>query len=81
MQTIYYYEYIVKILDCCDSKEEIHPGILCADSFSNAVKELESYYGDEMLEIQMLKVITDGIFDFQDVMESTDFDFIISKKV
>ena len=36
---------------------------------------------DEIMEVQMLKAITDGVFEFQYVMEDTDFDFVISKKV
>ena len=45
------------------------------------MKEIEDYYGDEIMEVQMLKAITDGVFEFQYVMEDTDFDFVISKKV
>jgi len=29
------------------------------------MKEIEDYYGDEILEVQMLKAITDGVFEFQ----------------
>ena len=45
------------------------------------MKEIEDYYGDEIMEVQKLKAITDGAFEFQNVMENTDFDFVISKKV
>ena len=45
------------------------------------MKEIEDYYGDEIMEVQMLKAITDGVFEFQYVMEDPDFDFVISKKV
>lgn len=81
MDTLWYYEYIIKIWNNCDSREEIRSGILCADSLTEAAKELEDYYSDEIMEVQMLKAITDGVFEFQYVMEDTDFDFVISRKV
>lgn len=71
----------MKIWDEIDSKEEIRSGVVAADTITEAMKEIEDYYGDEIMEVQMLKAITDGVFEFQYVMEDTDFDFVISKKV
>ena len=78
---IWYWEYQLKIWDEIDSKEEIRSGVVAADTITEAMKEIEDYYGDEIMEVQMLKAITDGVFEFQYVMEDTDFDFVISKKV
>ena len=78
---IWYWEYQLKIWDEIDSKEEILSGVVAADTITEAMKEIEDYYGDEIMEVQMLKAITDGVFEFQYVMEDTDFDFVISKKV
>lgn len=78
---VWYWEYQLKILDEIDNKEEIRSGVVAADTFTEAMKEIEDYYGNEIMEVQMLKAIVDGAFEFQNVMENTDFDFVISKKV
>lgn len=78
---VWYWEYQLKIWDETDDKEEIRSGVVAADTITEAMKEIEDYYGDEIMEVQMLKAITDGVFEFQCVMEDTDFDFVISKKV
>ena len=78
---VWYWEYQLKIWDEIDSKEEIRSGVVAADTITEAMKEIEDYYGDEIMEVQKLKAITDGAFEFQNVMENTDFDFVISKKV
>lgn len=78
---VWYWEYQLKIWDDVDDKEEIRSGVVAADTITEAMKEIEDYYGDEIMEVQMLKAITDGVFEFQEVMEDHDFDFVISKKV
>lgn len=81
MNEVWYWEYQLKIWDETDDKEKIRSGVVAADTITEAMKEIEDYYGDEIMEVQMLKAITDGVFEFQCVMEDTDFDFVISKKV
>ena len=81
MANVWYWEYQLKIWDEIDSKEEIRSGVVAADTITEAMKEIEDYYGDEIMEVQMLKAITDGVLEFQYVMEDPDFDFVISKKV
>ena len=78
---VWYWEYQLKIWNEIDSKEEIRSGVVAADTITEAMKEIEDYYGDEIMEVQMLKAITDGVLEFQYVMEDPDFDFVISKKV
>lgn len=78
---VWYWEYQLKIWDDIDEKEEMRSGIVAADTITEAMKEIGDYYGDEIMEVQMLKAITDGVFEFQYVMEDLDFDFVISKKV
>lgn len=81
MKDFWYYEYIIKIWDDDKDREISRAGILYADSFVSAMQELDNYYGDEIMEIQMLKAITDGVFDFQYVAEDSDFDFTINRKM
>ena len=78
---VWYWEYQLKIWDEIDEKEEMRSGVVAADTITEAMKEIEDYYGDEIMEVQMLKAITDGVFEFQYVMGDPDFDFVISKKV
>lgn len=78
---VWYWEYQLKIWDEIDEKEEKRSGVVAADTITEAMKEIEDYYGDEIMEVQMLKAITDGVFEFQYAMEDPDFDFVISKKV
>lgn len=78
---VWYWEYQLKIWDEIDEKEEMRSGVVAADTITEAMKEIEDYYGDEIMEVQMLKAITDGVLEFQYVMEDPDFDFVISKKV
>lgn len=78
---VWYWEYQLKIWNEVDSKEETRSGVVAADTIVEAMQEIEGYYGDEIMEVQMLKSITDGVFEFQYVMEDTDFDFAISRKM
>ena len=78
---VWYWEYQLKIWDEIDNTEEIRSGVVAASTITEAMEEIEDYYRDEIMEVQMLKAITDGVFEFQYVMEDTDFDFVISKKV
>ena len=78
---VWYWEYQLKIWNEIDEKEEMRSGVVAANTITEAMKEIEDYYGDEIMEVQMLKAITDGVFEFQYVMEDPDFDFVISKKV
>ena len=78
---VWYWEYQLKVWNDIDSKEEIRSGVVAANTITEAMKEIEDYYRDEIMEVQMLKAITDGVFEFQCVMEDTNFDFVISKKV
>lgn len=76
---IWYYEYIVKVLDI-DDKEEVLAGVVPAESMSGAVADIESFYGNDLMEIHMVKPIVEGpVFDFQLAMDEPSFDFTINK--
>lgn len=81
MDCVWYWEYQLKVWDEIDSKEEIRSGVVAADTITEAMKEIDAYYGEDIMEVQMLKAITDGVFEFQYVMEDTDFDYVISRKM
>lgn len=82
MDDIWYYEYTVKIWEQIDSKEIICSGLVPASSFTNAIELLETkWYGDDILEIQMLKPVYEGVvFEFQHAAEDKTLDFVINKK-
>ena len=75
--TVWYWEYQIKAWNSADSQEEILSGIIAAETFTDATFELEEYYGDDIIEIQMLKAIMDGVFEFQLASEDADFNYTI----
>lgn len=77
---MWYWEYQLKIWDEIDKIEDICSGVVAAGTITEAMERIDSYYGDTIIEVQMLKAITDGVFEFQYVMESTNFDFVIDRK-
>ena len=79
---VWYWEYTAKIWNTADSQEEIRSGIVSACNMTQATKILENdYYGEELMEIHMLKPIIDVVFEFDYVnSDCDDFDFIITKK-
>lgn len=78
---MWYWEYQLKIWDEIDAKEEIRCGVVTGKEIIDAMKELYDYYGDEIMEVQMLKAIIDGVFDFQYAMEEENFDYVITRKM
>lgn len=77
---MWYWEYQLKIWDEIDKIEDICSGVVAAGTITEAMERIDSYYGDTIMEVQMLKAITDGVFEFQYVMENTNFDFVIDRK-
>lgn len=78
---MWYWEYIIKIWDSIDRREEERSGVVTAENMTEAMEVIESYYGDEIMNVITLKAITDVVFDFNTVNEDdSDFDFVISKK-
>ena len=78
---IWYWEYTLKVWNSADSQEELRSGIVSAETMTEAIKILtEDYYGDETMEVHMLKPITDTVFEFDMVNDMKDFDFTITRK-
>ena len=79
----WYYEYIIKVWNDIDDKEEVRSGVVPAENAVKALDELQSYYGDCIEDVMTLKPILDGkVFDFQFVTNefNTSFDFDINPK-
>ena len=79
-KTIWYWEYIVKVWDMDKEKEDSCAGVVAAYTMTEAMKLIEDYYDNELLEVHMLKAITDIVMDFDLVNADTDFDFRINRK-
>ena len=75
---MWYWEYKVKILDA--DGEDTLAGIVTGNTLTEAMQQIEDYYG-EIIEVQMLKAITDGVFEFRAVMDDDEFDYVISEKL
>ena len=79
-KSIWYWEYIVKVLDIDEDNPVFRAGIVAAATMTEAMKSIEEYYMEDILEINMLKAITDIVMDFDLVNSDADFDFTINKK-
>lgn len=82
MGEVWYYQYEVVLWDSDKCKEEIVTGIVPGTSFSDVVQKLESFYGNEILNITTLKLVYEGeVFEFEYANEdATDFDYVITEK-
>ena len=79
-KSIWYWEYIIKVYDMDEEKEDSRAGIVAAGTMTEAMEAIEDYYGDEILEVHMLKAITDIVMDFDLVNCDCGFDFTINRK-
>ena len=82
MEEVWYYQYEAVLLDSDKCKEENVTGIVPGTSFSDVVQKLESFYGNEILNITTLKAVYEGeVFEFEYANEdATDFDYVITEK-
>ena len=76
-ETIWYWEYILKVSD--EDKEVLRSGIVAATSFTEAMGRIEDFYGDDIIAVENLKVITDIVFDFDLENRDPSFDFVITE--
>ena len=79
-ETIWYWEYILKVSDEDEEKEVLRSGIVAATSFTEAMSRIEEFYGDDIIAVENLKVITDIVFDFDLANSDSDVDFAITEK-
>ena len=79
-ETIWYWEYILKVSDEDEDKEVLRSGIVAATSFTEAMSRIEEFYGDDIIEVENLKAITDIVFDFDLANSDSSFDFTITEK-
>ena len=79
-ETIWYWEYILKVSDEDEDKEVLRSGIVAATSFTEAMGRIEDFYGDDIIEVEKLKIITDIVFDFDLAKSDSSFDFAITEK-
>ena len=82
MEEVWYYQYKVVLWDSVKCKEEIVTCIVPGTSFSDVVRKLENFYGNDILNITTLKAVFEGeVFEFECINESvTEFDYEITKK-
>ena len=82
MGEVWYYQYEAVLWDSDKCKEENVTGIVPGTSFSDVVQKLESFYGNEILNITTLKAVYEGeVFEFEYANEdATDFDYAITEK-
>lgn len=58
----WYYEYDVTVVE--DDEEVVRRGIVCNESFAAVAKDLDDFYGEELVRINKIACITDGVYQF-----------------
>ena len=67
-----YWEYVIKYQDPSDSIEEERSGVVTGDSISEAIKEIEEYYGkDDIIDIISFRYLAEFLIDFKDLDEKS----------
>ena len=79
MGELWFWQYEIVYWDS-DAKERVTniSGLVTGIDIVDAVKNLYSYYGEEIMDIKCLKPITDCVFEFSKDLD--DFDYEITKK-
>lgn len=77
---VWYWQYEVKIWDDIDREETVRCGVVTGEKITDAMQTLYNYYGEDIINVYTLKALTDTVFEFKDVMENADFDYVISEK-
>lgn len=82
MNEVWYYEYMLKCYDEIDRCEEIRSGVVPACNMAEVVENLESYYGKDICEIQLLRPLIEGpVFEFEYANdESNHFNYSVTNK-
>lgn len=60
------YTFLYKVVYYFDDEEHIENGLLYAPNFTEAAKQLEDYYGEDMTNILYLEPYDIGLFTFDD---------------
>ena len=79
-ETLWYWEFTITVWDEDCGEEDFRSGIVAAYSMSEAMESIEDYYGDEIMEVKKLKVISDYLLDFDLINCDASVDFDICKK-
>lgn len=76
---IWYWQYKLITWDEFANDEVVRTGLVVGDKITDAMKALYKYYGEDIIDVQTLKAITDGVFEFEDT-EYDDFDYVVTPK-
>lgn len=77
---IWWWQYTVELWDERENEEKTVSGLTFGETLTDAVKNLDAYYGDAILNIKCFKSLDDGhCFEFGSPA-TDDFDFEITPK-
>ena len=79
---MWFWQYRVEILSFGkDGGESIVAGLVTGETIVDAVKALDEYYGEELIDILGCKVITENVFEFKEARaEGFDYEVIYKPK-
>ena len=78
---LWYWQYQVKIWDENGNKEHTCSGLVAATTITKAMKKLDLFYKETLMDVQALKPIMDGVFEFQLAADDDSFDYVINRKM
>lgn len=68
---MYPVEFTVKIWDDLNKKEEICHGITFADNYTKAMKKIEKYYGDDIMEVLYIALLEEeSIYEIEETQDN-----------
>lgn len=71
---MWFYYYRIRYYDELDHTEEKEEGVLCAESYRDAIDKLELYYGKAICEVRIVSVE----HDCEEILPGKDFADVIS---
>lgn len=61
----FYWEYTAHVWNDLDNVEEVRHGVTFAKDFATAAKNINAYYGEEMMSITMAPLDEEHVYEFE----------------
>ncbi|AXF52442.1 MAG: hypothetical protein [Caudoviricetes sp.] len=63
---MYFFEYWANIYNGVDDQEELISGVVCGENYCEAMSNIESYYGLDLLDIEIRMTEFVDVYEFQE---------------
>ena len=62
---IYPVEYIANVYDEVEIKNDIVHGVTFAENYAEAMKNIETYYGDNIIDVKLFMLEESSVYEFE----------------